>query len=65
MTAATLLAADPQAGPIGLAVIVVLGIAVALLYRSMSGHLRKLPASFDEKPKDTPPDDKPADPSRR
>ena len=54
---ATLLAADAQAGPIGLAVIVVLGVAVALLYRSMSGHLRRLPASFDKEPDDTPAED--------
>jgi hypothetical protein len=60
-----LAASDPQAGPIGLAVIVVLGIAVALLYRSMSGHLRKLPASFDKKPDDeAKPEDKQDQPPR-
>jgi hypothetical protein len=37
-----------QAGPIGLAVVVVLGIVVALLGRSMSRHLAKLPKSFDK-----------------
>jgi len=41
-------AADSQAGPIGLALVVVLGIAVALLGRSMSRHLAKVPKSFDK-----------------
>ncbi|MGY2127677.1 hypothetical protein [Blastococcus sp. SYSU DS0617] len=48
------LAAEPQlpedigkAGPLGLLLIVVLLIAVALLVKSMSGHLKKLPRSFD------------------
>ncbi|RBY89572.1 hypothetical protein [Blastococcus sp. TF02A-30] len=36
-----------KAGPIGLLLIVLLLIAVALLVRSMSGHLKKLPRSFD------------------
>ncbi|MGY1914604.1 hypothetical protein [Blastococcus sp. SYSU DS0973] len=36
-----------KAGPLGLLLIVVLFIAAALLVRSMSGHLKKLPRSFD------------------
>ncbi|RBY94279.1 hypothetical protein DQ244_02795 [Blastococcus sp. TBT05-19] len=36
-----------KAGPLGLLLIVLLLIATALLVRSMSGHLRKLPRSFD------------------
>jgi hypothetical protein len=51
----TVLAADQQlpedvgkAGPIGLLLIVVLLIAVALLVRSMTKHLKRLPRSFDE-----------------
>ncbi|MDT0275677.1 hypothetical protein [Blastococcus goldschmidtiae] len=36
-----------KSGPLGLLLIVVLLIAVALLVRSMSGHLKKLPRSFD------------------
>jgi hypothetical protein len=36
-----------KAGPIGLLLIVLLLIAVALLVKSMSGHLKKLPRSFD------------------
>jgi hypothetical protein len=50
----TVLAVDDQlpedvgkSGPFGLLLIVLLLIAVALLVRSMSGHLKKLPASFD------------------
>src|SRR3954466_12178914 len=36
-----------KAGPLGLLLIVVLFIAVVLLVRSMSKHLKRLPASFD------------------
>ena len=36
-----------KSGPLGLLLIVVLLIAVAFLVRSMTGHLRKLPRSFD------------------
>jgi hypothetical protein len=37
-----------KSGPLGLLLIVVLLIAVAFLVRSMTGHLRKLPRSFEE-----------------
>ncbi|MEU2348268.1 hypothetical protein [Modestobacter sp. NPDC049651] len=40
------------ASPVGLALVVVLLIAIALLVRSMGKHLKKLPASFD--PADQP-----------
>ena len=50
----TVLAAEQQlpedigkAGPLGLLLIVVLLIATALLVKSMSGHLKRLPRSFD------------------
>ena len=50
----TVLAADEQmpddvgkAGPLGLLLIVLLVIAVVLLVRSMSTHLKRIPASFD------------------
>ena len=50
----TVLAAERQlpedigkAGPLGLLLIVVLLIATALLVKSMSGHLKRLPRSFD------------------
>lgn len=36
-----------QAGPIGLVVIVVLGVALVFLARSMIRHLKRVPASFD------------------
>ncbi|MGY1751757.1 hypothetical protein [Blastococcus sp. SYSU D01042] len=36
-----------KSGPLGLLLIVVLLVAVAFLVRSMTGHLRKLPRSFD------------------
>ena len=51
--AAAVLAADQlpedvgKAGPLGLLLLVVLLIAVALLVRSMSKHLKKIPPSFD------------------
>src|SRR5919112_4403667 len=43
-----------KAGPIGLLLIVLLLIAVALLVRSMTTHLKRVPRSFD--PADAPPD---------
>ena len=39
--------APAQAGPLGLVVILLLGVAVVFLYRSMNKHLRGLPESFD------------------
>lgn len=36
-----------QAGPLGLLVIVLLGVGLWLLIKSMNRHLRKLPTSFD------------------
>jgi hypothetical protein len=36
-----------KAGPIGLLLIVLLLIATALLVKSMSGHLKRVPRSFD------------------
>ncbi|HVX44812.1 MAG TPA: hypothetical protein VHC49_13045 [Mycobacteriales bacterium] len=35
-----------QAGPLGLAVIVVIGLALFFLIRSMNTHLRRVPRSF-------------------
>jgi hypothetical protein len=37
-----------KAGPFGLLLLVLLLIASALLVKSMSGHLKRLPRSFDE-----------------
>ncbi|TFV52962.1 hypothetical protein [Blastococcus sp. TF02A-35] len=49
-----------KAGPFGLLLLVLLLIASALLVRSMSGHLKKLPRSFDpadQEPRIEVPDD--------
>jgi hypothetical protein len=43
-----------KAGPIGLLLIVLLLIATALLVKSMSGHLKRLPRSFDPADDDPP-----------
>jgi hypothetical protein len=43
-----------SSGPLALIVIIVLFIAVAFLIRSMTKHLKRVPASFE------PPDDTPA-----
>jgi hypothetical protein len=43
-----------KSGPLGLLLIVLLLIAVALLVRSMSAHLKRIPRSFD--PEDVSPD---------
>jgi hypothetical protein len=48
-----------KTSPIALVVILILGLATALLIRSMTKHLRKVPASFDppEEPGDGRADD--------
>jgi hypothetical protein len=46
-----------KAGPLGLLLIVLLLIAVALLVRSMSKHLKRLPRSFDPEDRVEVPDD--------
>jgi hypothetical protein len=52
------LAAAPSgtAGPLGLLIVLLLGVAVVLLVRNMNGRLRRLPPSFDDpkKPADHP-----------
>ena len=48
-----------EASPLGLLVVILLGIAVVFLIRSMTKHLKRVPASFDPPEKDTEgPDDK-------
>ncbi len=37
-----------KAGPLGLLLTVLLAIAIVLLVKSMSRHLKRIPASFDE-----------------
>jgi hypothetical protein len=48
-----------KAGPLGLLLIVVLLIAVVLLVRSMSKHLKRIPASFDPPARDVDVPDSP------
>ena len=36
-----------KAGPLGLLLVVLLGIAIVLLVKSMSRHLKRIPRSFD------------------
>jgi hypothetical protein len=43
-------AGNAQAGPLGLLVVILLAIATFVLIRSMSRHLRRVPASFDPDP---------------
>ncbi|RBY95148.1 hypothetical protein DQ237_15765 [Blastococcus sp. TF02-8] len=43
-----------KAGPLGLLLLVLLLIAAALLVKSMSGHLKKLPRSFDPADREDP-----------
>lgn len=50
-----LAANDPdsyKAGPIGLLLLLLLGVAIVFLARSMGRHLRKVPASFEAPPDD-------------
>ena len=47
-----------EASPLGLLVVILLGIAVILLIRSMTKHLKKVPASFDPPEKETEEPDK-------
>ncbi len=66
-TGAVVVAQDPQpapgqgpefgeASPIALVVVILLGIALIFLVRSMTKHLRKVPTSFDEPPVENKPD---------
>jgi hypothetical protein len=58
---AAMLAADAsqrKAGPIGLLVILLLGVATLFLIRSMSKHLRRVPPSFDRPPAPPEPDER-------
>lgn len=55
--AATVLAAAPEeaeAGPTALLIVVLLGIGVAFLARSMIKHLKRVPPSFDVPPPEEP-----------
>ncbi|SFP23372.1 hypothetical protein SAMN05660464_2617 [Geodermatophilus dictyosporus] len=43
-----------KSGPLGLLLVLVLLVAAVLLVKSMSGHLKKLPRSFDDPEDDGP-----------
>jgi hypothetical protein len=51
--------AGSYAGPLGLLVILLLGVATVFLYRSMSSKISHLPEDFEPGPDDEP--DKPAE----
>ncbi|MDT7551016.1 MAG: hypothetical protein QOE84_3410 [Actinomycetota bacterium] len=59
------LAAAPSgtAGPLGLLIVLLLGVAVVLLVRNMNGRLRRLPPSFDDPKKPADPTNPPANDS--
>ena len=68
-TVATVLAQNPQpppgqgpefgeASPIALVVVILLGIALVFLIRSMTKHLKRVPATFDPPEKPEAPSDK-------
>ncbi len=50
-----------KSSPVGLLLLIVFAIAVAFLIRSMTKHLKRVPASFD-KPEDAPDKDASAGP---
>lgn len=43
---------EAQAGWVGIVVVLLLGLAVVFLYRSMNKHMKKVPPSFDEPGRD-------------
>jgi hypothetical protein len=49
-----------KSSPVGLLVLLLFFVAVGFLVRSMTKHLKRVPASFD-KPEDTPAGDAPAE----
>lgn len=49
-----------KSSPLGFLVLILFFIAVAFLVRSMTKHLKRVPASFDDPPKDEPNKPEPA-----
>jgi hypothetical protein len=47
-----------EASPLGLLVVILLGIAVIFLIRSMTKHLKRVPATFDPPEQAESPDEK-------
>jgi F0F1-type ATP synthase assembly protein I len=56
-----IVAAAPNgtAGPLGLLVVLLIGVALVLLIRNMNGRLKRLPRSFDEPGGSVDPDETP------
>lgn len=54
VAAAPVLADTPQAGPLGFLVVILLGVALAVLGRSLIKHLGRVPASFEQPSTGTP-----------
>lgn len=50
-----------SAGPLGLLLILLIGVVTVLLIRNMNGRLRRLPREFPDKPGNEPPPDTPAE----
>lgn len=50
--------AGASAGPLGLLIVVLMGVATVLLIRNMNGRLKRLPPSFEqpEEARETEPD---------
>jgi len=48
-----------KSSPLGFLVLILFFIAVAFLIRSMTKHLKRVPASFDDPPTDEQPDPEP------
>ena len=42
------------AGPLGLLIVLLIGVALVMLIRNMNGRLRRLPPSFDSSTPDEP-----------
>ena len=53
-------ASSSTAGPLGLLVVLLIGISLVLLIRNMNARLRRLPKSFDEPDVAQPPGDEPS-----
>jgi hypothetical protein len=54
-----------KSSPVGLLVMLLFFVAVAFLVRSMTKHLKRVPASFDKDQEATSSDDSPSDPAEK
>ena len=53
--------ADGYAGPLGLLVVLLLGVATVFLIRNMTARIKRLPESFDKPDEKTTETDEPAE----